>query len=143
MPRRIASACAQRGEPLPETPAALVRCILDSLALAHRRTIDDARALTGQDIDVVHLVGGGSHNHLFCQLTADALGLPVVAGPAEATTMGNLLVQARAHGALSGGLTEMRAVVRAHTDCAVYQPSGREDSWRRAEARVASRAAAE
>ena len=57
--------------------------------------------------------------------------------------MGNLLVQARAHGALSGGLTEMRAVVRAHTDCAVYQPSGREDSWRRAEARVASRAAAE
>jgi len=143
MPRRIVSACAQSGEPLPETPAALVRCILDSLALAHRRTIEEARSLTGQDIDVVHLVGGGSHNQLLCQLTADALGLPVVAGPAEATTLGNLLVQARAHGAIAGGLTEMRAVVRAHSDCAIYQPSGAEDSWRRAEARVAPRPAAE
>jgi len=83
MPRRIANACAQGGEPLPETPAALVRCILDSLALAHRRTIDEARALTGQDIDIVHMVGGGVHNQLLCQLTADALGLPVIAGPAE------------------------------------------------------------
>ena len=143
MPRRVANACAQAGEPLPETPAALVRCILDSLALAHRRTIDEARALTGRDIDVVHLVGGGVHNHLLCQLTADALGLPVIAGPAEATTLGSLLVQARAHGSLAGGLTEMRAVVRASTDCAIYQPSGREDSWRHAEARIVSRSAAE
>ncbi len=142
MPRRIAHACAQGGEPLPETPAALVRCILDSLALAHRRTIDEARALTGQDIDVVHLVGGGVHNPLLCQLTADALGLPVIAGPAEATTLGNLLVQARAHGALAGGLTEMRAVVRASTECAIYQPSGREDGWRHAEARIVARSAA-
>ncbi len=142
MPRRIANACAQGGEPLPETPAALVRCILDSLALAHRRTIDEARALTGQDIDIVHMVGGGVHNHLLCQLTADALGLPVIAGPAEATTMGSLLVQARAHGALAGGLAEMRAVVRASTDCAVYEPSGGENSWRRAEARIVARSAA-
>jgi rhamnulokinase len=143
MPGRIASACARSGEPLPETPAALVRCILDSLALAHRRTIGEACALTGQDVEVVHLVGGGSHNHLLCQLTADAVGLPVVAGPAEATALGNLLVQARAHGAIAGGLSEIRSVVRAHTDCAVYQPSGREDSWRRAEARIAPRQKAE
>jgi rhamnulokinase len=142
MPGRIASACTQGDEPLPKTPAALVRCILDSLALAHRRTIDEARALTGQDIDVVHLVGGGVHNHLLCQLTADALGLPVIAGPAEATTLGSLLVQARAHGGLAGGLTEMRAVVRASTDCAIYQPSGQESSWRNAEARIAPRSAA-
>ena len=142
MPRRIADACTQGDEPLPKTPAALVRCVLDSLALAHRRTIDEARALTGQDIDVVHLVGGGVHNHLLCQLTADALGLPVIAGPAEATTLGSLLVQARAHGALAGGLAEMRAVVRASTDCAIYQPSGQESSWRNAEARIAPRSAA-
>ena len=143
MPRRIADACAQVGEPLPETPAALVRCILDSLALAHRRTIGEARALAGRDIDVVHLVGGGVHNHLLCQLTADALGLPVIAGPPEAAILGSLLVQARAHGALSGGLSEMRAVVRASTDCAIYEPSGRQDDWRRAEARLAPRPVAE
>jgi rhamnulokinase len=142
MPRRIANACTQSGEPLPETPAALVRCILDSLALAHRRTIDEARALTGQDIDVVHMVGGGVHNHLLCQLTADALGLPVIAGPAEATTVGSLLVQARAHGALEGGLVEMRAVVRASTDCVTYQPSGQENDWRRAESRIVPRSVA-
>jgi rhamnulokinase len=134
-----ADACAQGGEPLPETPAALVRCILDSLALAHRRTIGAARALTGRDIDVVHLVGGGVHNHLLCKLTSDALGLSVIAGPPEAAILGSLLVQARAHGALSGGLSEMRAVVRASTDSAIYEPSGRRDDWRRAEARIASR----
>ena len=143
MPRRIADACVQGGEPLPETPAAFVRCILDSLALAHRRTIDEARVLTGQDIDVVHLVGGGVHNHLLCQLTADALGLPVVAGPAEAATLGSLLVQARAHGALAGGLTEMRAVVRASINCATYRPSGAENSWSRAQARIAPRSVGE
>jgi rhamnulokinase len=141
MPGRVADACARGGEPLPETPAALVRCILDSLALAHRRTIEEARSLTGRDIDVVHLVGGGVHNHLLCQLTADALGLPVIAGPAEATTLGSLLVQARAQGVLAGGLAEMRAVVRACTDCDIYQPSGREDTWRHAEARIPPRSA--
>ncbi|MGD0439891.1 MAG: rhamnulokinase family protein [Acidimicrobiales bacterium] len=136
MPRRIAEICARSGEPQPQTRAALVRCILDSLALAHRRTINEARALTGRDVDVVHLVGGGVRNRLLCQLTADALGLPVIAGPAEATTLGSLLVQARAHGALVGSLTEMRAVVRASTECTIYHPSGQEDTWQRAQARV-------
>jgi len=141
MPGRIADVCARSGEPKPGTPASLVRCILDSLALAHRRAINEARVLTGRDIDVVHLVGGGVHNRLLCQLTADALGLPVITGPAEATTLGSLLVQARARGAFAGGLSEMRAVVRASTECAIYQPSGREDIWQRAEARVATRSA--
>ncbi len=141
MPGRIADVCARSGEPKPGTPAALVRCILDSLALAHRRAINEARVLTGRDIDVVHLVGGGVHNRLLCQLTADALGLPVITGPAEATTLGSLLVQARARGAFAGGLSEMRAVVRASTECVIYQPSGREDIWQRAEARVATRSA--
>ena len=103
---------------------------------------DFREVLARKDIDIVHMVGGGVHNHLLCQLTADALGLPVIAGPAEATTMGSLLVQARAHGALAGGLAEMRAVVRASTDCAVYEPSGGESSWRRAEARIVARSAA-
>ena len=75
-----------------------MRCILDSLAAAYARAVDDAARLSGRDVDVVHLVGGGSRNELLCQLTADACGLPVVAGPVEATAIGNLLVQARAHG---------------------------------------------
>ena len=88
------------------------------------------------------MVGGGVRNHLLCQLTADALDLPVVAGPAEATTIGSLLVQARAHGSLQGGLAEMRAVVRASADCAIYKPSGQAGDWRRAESRIVPRSVA-
>ena len=73
-----------------------MRCILDSLAAAFAATVRDAARLAGRDVDVVHLVGGGSRNDLLCQLTADACGLPVVAGPVEATAIGNVLVQARA-----------------------------------------------
>jgi rhamnulokinase len=94
MPSRIASACLAAGQPVPGSPAEFVRCILDSLALAYRDTLLDAQRLSGKEIDVVHIVGGGSRNALLCQLTADACRLPVLAGPVEATALGNLLVQA-------------------------------------------------
>ena len=85
---------------------------MDSLALAYLRTVRRAAELSGQPVDVVHLVGGGARNTLLCQLTADAVGLPVVAGPVEATALGNVLVQARAAGAVTGDLEALRALVR-------------------------------
>jgi rhamnulokinase len=87
---------------------------------------------------VVHLVGGGARNTLLCQLTADACGLPVVAGPVEAAALGNALVQARAGGAVSGGLPELRALLRATCEVPTYSPSRETDgAWAAAEARVA------
>jgi rhamnulokinase len=85
---------------------------------------------------VVHVVGGGSRNALLCQLTADATGLPVLAGPAEATALGNMLVQARALGAAPGDLAGMRALVRSTQPLRAYAPSGDTAAWARAEARV-------
>jgi len=122
MPARIAHACARRGQPAPEGPAALVRCILDSLAAAFARALEDAVGLSGHDVRVVHLVGGGARNELLCQLTADACGLPVLAGPVEATALGNVLVQARAHGAVRGDLATLRALVRATHPVRRYEP---------------------
>ncbi|SDT47728.1 rhamnulokinase [Actinoplanes derwentensis] len=100
----------------------VVRCILDSLALAHRRAVRQAQELAGRQVSVVHLVGGGARNELLCQLTADACGLPVLAGPVEATAIGNLLVQARAAGVVEGGLDAMRALVRETQQIVRYEP---------------------
>jgi rhamnulokinase len=122
MPARISSLVeAAGGAPL-EEPDAVVRSILDSLAAAFAAGVDDARRISGQDVGTVHVVGGGSQNALLCQLTADALGLPVIAGPVEATAIGNLLVQARAHGMVAGGLEDLRAVVRRSTEVRRYDP---------------------
>lgn len=122
MPTRIQDACRRADVPVPTSQAELVRCILDSLAVAYARTVRDAVALSGQDVDVVHIVGGGSRNELLCQLTADACGLPVIAGPAEATALGNVLVQARAHGALGGDLWNLRALIRTTHTTRRYDP---------------------
>jgi rhamnulokinase len=100
----------------------VVRCILDSLAAAFAGTIADAERLSGHPVEVVHIVGGGSQNALLCQLTADACGRPVLAGPVEATALGNLLVQARTHGALHGDLAALRSRVRAATRMHQYLP---------------------
>jgi rhamnulokinase len=118
---RIAAACRRTGQVVPETPAQFTRCILQSLALAYRVTIETCVELTGRDVDAVHVVGGGSRNALLCQLTADACERPVIAGPAEATSMGNLLVQAVAAGEL-GSLEELRAVVRRSVRVDRYDP---------------------
>jgi rhamnulokinase len=136
MPSRIAGACRTSGQPVPESPAAIVRCIVDSLALAHRRAVRAARELSGREVDAVHIVGGGARNELLCQLTADACGLPVLAGPAEATALGNLLVQARTAGVVNGGLEAMRALLRDTTKIVRYEPRGDPAAWRSAERRL-------
>ena len=111
MPARLQDECRRADVPVPATPAEITRCILDSLAAAYRRVLREAAALSGRDVEVVHLVGGGTQNELLCQLTADACELPVVAGPVEAAAYGNVLVQARAAGVVSGGRTELRALL--------------------------------
>jgi rhamnulokinase len=126
MPTRIAAACRRLGQPVPATPAQVVRCIVDSLALAHRAAIQDAQRLSGVDVDVVHIVGGGSRNELLCQATADACGLPVEAGPVEATALGNVLVQARALG-LVGDMPAMRRLVRTTQEIRRYEPARRSE----------------
>ncbi|SEC96362.1 rhamnulokinase [Streptomyces melanosporofaciens] len=136
MPDRIADACRRTGQPVPRTPAETTRCVLDSLALAHRRAIDDAVRLSGRTVRTVHIVGGGVHNALLCQLTADACGLPVIAGPAEAAALGNVLVQARAAGVISGGLSELRALLHSTQPLRQYEPTGDHSAWDRAAARL-------
>ncbi len=122
MPRRIEEACARQGRPVPASRPAVARCILDSLAAAYARTIDDAVRLSGRVVATVHLVGGGARNELLCRLTADACRRPVMAGPAEATALGNVLVQARAQGLVAGGLESLRALVRATHPLRRYEP---------------------
>ncbi len=122
MPAAIASFCAETGQPLPETEGEFARCVLESLALKHSLVLDGIEELTGIRVGVVHIVGGGSQNSLLNQFTANACGRPVVAGPVEATVLGNLLTQARAFSEI-GSLTELRDVVRGSSDLVESTPS--------------------
>ncbi|QYN38417.1 rhamnulokinase [Pseudonocardia sp. DSM 110487] len=136
MPERIVDTCRRLGQDPPAGRREIVRCVLESLALAHRRVVREASALSGRDVDVVHVVGGGARNALLCQLTADACGLPVVAGPVEATALGNVLVQARALGAVQGDLAALRALLRDTQPLTRYEPRGDEAAWVEAERRL-------
>ncbi|MEV5148653.1 rhamnulokinase family protein [Streptomyces sp. NPDC052727] len=138
MPERISEACRASGQPVPETRGEITRCILDSLALAHRRAVVDAQRLADHPVDVVYLVGGGTRNALLCQLTADACGLPVVAGATEAAALGNVLAQARAHG-LVGDLAALRRLLTRTQPLTRYTPRGDTGRWRDAQARLARR----
>ena len=111
MPARLRAECRRTGQPEPGTPAEITRCILDSLAAAYRRVVRQAADLSGTEVEVVHLVGGGAQNALLCQLAADACELPVVAGPVEAAAYGNVLVQARTAGVLDGDLAALRELL--------------------------------
>jgi rhamnulokinase len=139
LPARIAAWCADTGQPVPATRAEVVRCVVDSLALGHRAAVRTVAELSGRELEAVHLVGGGAHNELLCRLTADACGLPVIAGPAEATAIGNVLVQARAHGLVTD-LPAMRSLVARTQQLRRYEPtgdsSGTEAAWAKAAARV-------
>jgi rhamnulokinase len=121
MPARIVAACEERGQPVPPTPAALVRCILDSLALRYAEVLESAAALTGRTLRTVHVVGGGSRNHLLNELIAGATGRRVVTGPVEATALGNAAVQAIAVGALPD-LAAARRAIAASVDLRTYEP---------------------
>lgn len=142
MPTRIAEAARRTGQPVPADEARTTRCILDSLALAYRRAVRTVADLAGRDVRVVHVVGGGARDALLCRLTADATGLPVVAGPAEGTAIGNLLVQASATGALSGGLPAIREVVAASSTLHRWEPTGPDQAWDQAESRLRNTTAA-
>ncbi|MFE1852929.1 rhamnulokinase family protein [Streptomyces sp. NPDC059489] len=137
MAARVAEACRASGQPVPDSPAEITRCILDSLALAHHRAVADAQRLADHPVDVVHIVGGGARNALLCQLTADACGLPVVAGPTEAAALGNVLVQARTHG-LVGDRAGMRRLLARTQRLTRYEPQGDTGPWRDAQARIAT-----
>lgn len=122
MPARIAEACARNGQRAPESPGDVTRAILLSLACKYRAVVDELRRTTGA-VDRIHLVGGGARNALLCQLTANVVGVPVLAGPAEATALGNVLVQARAAGYFAS-LAEARECVHHSFPPVVYEPSG-------------------
>jgi rhamnulokinase len=121
MPKRIASACERAGQRAPASTGELVRSILVSLACKYRLVLEGLERVTGRSIETIHVIGGGARNAVLCQITADVLGRQVLAGPAEATALGNVLVQARAAGELSG-LEEMRAVAAASAQRATYEP---------------------
>lgn len=123
MPTRIQAACRASGQPVPADQVAIVRCVLDSLAEAYARTVAQAEELTGRRARIVHVVGGGSQNGLLCQLTADRTGRPVLAGPTEATALGNVVVQARTAGAVAGTLEDLRAILRSGLELRRYEPA--------------------
>lgn len=124
MPARIAAVLDEAGAGAPSTRAAFARSIVESIAEAFARAIRTAGRLTGREIDVVHVVGGGALNRLLCQATADRSGLPVLAGPVEATALGNVLVQARAHGWFGPDATleDLRRAVAASVSLQRYEP---------------------
>jgi len=133
MPARLAAFCKKTGQTLPADEGALVRCCLDSLALKYRWTIERLEAIVGTKIKAIHVVGGGSKNALLCQLTANACGCPVVAGPIEATAIGNILMQAIGRGRL-GSIADLRDVVARSFPVAVFDPKDT-DAWDQAAGR--------
>ena len=126
MPAQIEAVCRATGQAAPDTPGEMVRSILVSLACKYRLVLERLMRVTGRRVDVVHVIGGGVQNELLCRLTADLIDRPLLAGPVEATALGNVLVQARATGEL-GSLEELRAVAAASVDPAVFEPADRRD----------------
>lgn len=124
MPAAIRAWCERTRQPAPETSGQIIRCVLESLALKYRVVLGWLEELTGETVEVIHVVGGGCQNILLNQFTANACGKPVIAGPVEATALGNVLIQARAAGALSS-LREIRDVVRASSELKTFEPSGK------------------
>lgn len=120
---RIAALCTEQDLPVPGTRAELVCSIVESIAAGFARALDDAARLSGRSPGAVHMVGGGSQNALLCQATADRSGLTVVAGPVEATALGNLLIQARSAGTLSGGLPDLRELISRTQRLRTYRPA--------------------
>lgn len=124
MPSRVRLALAAGALEDP-TPAEMVRSILESMASSYAQTIERVAALTGRPLATVHIVGGASKDALLCQLIADRTARPVAAGPVEATAIGNVVVQARAHGLLTGSIEELRAHVRRSQPPVIYLPRSR------------------
>jgi len=121
MPKAIQHYCARTGQELPRSPAEFVRGICENLALKYRVVLGEIRQISSNPINKIHVIGGGAKNQLLCQFTANATGLPVFAGPAEAAAIGNIMMQSRAHGFIQS-LVQMREVIRNSFDVVVYEP---------------------
>ena len=138
MAAAIQEFCRETGQPAPSTEGMLVRCALESLALRYQSVLECLEHVGGKRVEVIHIVGGGSRNSLLNQFTADACNRPVVAGPVEATVLGNVLMQARACGEL-GSLAELRSVVRNSTEVRTFEPRREQDTaWQEARSRFAN-----
>jgi len=121
MPSRIREFCKRTNQPVPDDVGSVVRTALDSLALKYRWVLERLEMLTGNRLDRIHMVGGGTQNKLLCQLAADATSRPVIAGPIEATAIGNIIVQALGLGHV-GSLEEGRAIVHNSFELVTYEP---------------------
>jgi len=141
LPALVRAFCAQTGQPVPQDAGTLIRVILESLALRYATAVDELARASGHPIAAIHVVGGGSNHRLLCRLTAGATGLPVRAGPVEATAIGNLAVQAIAAGELAD-IHQARELIARSFPVTAYDPEG---DWAEARARfttlVARRAA--
>jgi len=122
MPQRIKDFCAETKQPIPETKGAIIRCVLDSLALRYRATVESLDDIFNKRHDPIHILGGGTQNTLLSQLTADVTGRTVIAGPIEATSTGNVLVQAIGAGYVDS-IDEAREIVRNSFDVVTYRPN--------------------
>lgn len=127
MPEAIQAFCGETGQTVPQTKGEIVRTALEGLALKYRWGVDKLEILLGHPFEAIHVVGGGSQNALLCQFTADATQLPVIAGPVEATAIGNIAVQAVATGELAS-LDEARQLIRRSFEVVTYEP-GDSSGW--------------
>ena len=128
MPRRICDFCEKTGQHVPQDPGEVVRCIFESLALRYRMTVERLDMLRQRPSRAIHIVGGGTKEAPLCQMAADACGIPVYAGPVEATAIGNLAVQAIAAGELSG-LWQAREMIRRSFAVQTYEPCASRSMW--------------
>lgn len=126
LPGHVKAYCRRTGQHVPETRGEVMRCIYESLAMKYKYTFENLQKITGKHYHTIHILGGGIKDGLLCRMTADACGVPVKAGPAEATVTGNALVQLIALGEI-GDLSEARKVVRDSTPLKVYTPSSPEE----------------
>jgi len=127
----IQTYCRQTGQPVPETPAELCRCIFDSLALRYRQVFSWLKEFADFDFHVLHIIGGGSLNKFLNQFTSDALGVEVLAGPQECTAIGNIMLQAKASGDVAD-IWQMRHIIANSVDMVAYHPSGDKAAWDKA-----------
>ncbi len=116
------------GQPAPRNTGEFVRCILESLALSYRQTLDQLKEVSNKEFNRVHIIGGGSQNELLSQFAADATGLPVYTGPIEATAIGTILLQAMALNKIDK-LTQLRAIVKKSFPLKAYEPRTNDNSW--------------
>lgn len=121
VPERIRAYCERTGQKVPQTKGQIVRCINESLALKYRYSLEEIKACTGKEYHAIHMVGGGTQSKLLCKFTAHANGIPVIAGPVEATVYGNIAIQLMAKGKIAD-LKEARKVVSASEELATYLP---------------------